>query len=81
MDNGDKVDSEREFFGCVLGDNSRIGANATTSPGTFIGPYTWIYPLTSVFGFVPGEKRVYTEPNLIFKDNEKTELKKANWRG
>ena len=80
MDDSEKVDLETEFFGCILGDNSRIGANATTSPGTFIGPYTWIYPLTPVFGFIPAQKRVYTESNLKFKENERTTLKKANWR-
>ena len=81
MDNGEKVDSEREFFGCILGDNSRIGANATTSLGTFIRAYTWIYPLTAVFGFIPAGQKVYTESNLRFKENERIELKKANWRG
>lgn len=81
MPDGTRIDSEREFFGCVLGDNSRIGANATTSPGTFIGPYTWIYPLTPTFGFIPAQKRVYKPIELEFKDNNRKELKKATWRG
>lgn len=80
VDEENKVDSNREFFGCILGDNSRIGANATTSPGTFIGPYTWIYPLTPTYGFIPAQKRVYRPADLQFKDNERKELKKATWQ-
>lgn len=77
---GQKKDTNRAFLGCVLGDCSRIGANATTSPGTFIGPYSWIYPLTSVFGFIPEQTKVYQKPDLIFQENEKIELKKATWQ-
>ena len=80
LDDGNKMDSEREFYGCILGDNSRIGANATTSPGTFIGPYTWIYPLTPVFGFIPAQKKVHKHVELEFKENERKELKKATWQ-
>lgn len=79
-DNGEKIDSRREFLGCILGDNSRLGANSTTQPGTCIGPYTWIYPLTPARGFIPAQKRVYQEVNLHYEFNEKKELKKANWR-
>ncbi|HDQ59558.1 MAG TPA: hypothetical protein ENN30_00010, partial [Candidatus Woesearchaeota archaeon] len=33
-------------FGAVIGDNTKIGANVTISPGTFIGRDCWVYPLT-----------------------------------
>lgn len=79
-DDNTLTDSEKEFFGCILGDNSRIGANAITSPGSFIGPYTWIYPLTPIRGFIPAQKKVHQQSILQFADNERKELKKANWR-
>ena len=79
-DNGEKIDSNREFLGCILGDNTRLGANCITQPGTCIGPYTWIYPLTPARGFIPAQKRVYQEVSLHYEFNEKKELKKANWR-
>ncbi len=63
------------FYGVVLGDASRLGANAVTQPGTHIGPYTWIFPMTNVRGFIPREKRVYAETQLHFDDNEIVELK------
>jgi NDP-sugar pyrophosphorylase family protein len=31
-----------EFLGSILGDYVRLGANVVLSPGTVIGPYTWV---------------------------------------
>ena len=75
LDSGEKIDTNTAFFGCILGDYSRIGANSSVVPGTFIGPYSWIYPSTPVRGFVPKQKRVYIKNELIFDENEKTILK------
>lgn len=63
------------YFGVVLGDAARLGANAVTQPGTHIGPYTWIYPMTAVRGFIPRQKRVYHPRELAFEENEMLELK------
>lgn len=71
----ERIDLGTAFFGCVIGDNSRIGANSVTQPGTFIGPYSWIYPATSLRGFVPRQKRVFQERPLVMLDNEMHELK------
>jgi bifunctional UDP-N-acetylglucosamine pyrophosphorylase/glucosamine-1-phosphate N-acetyltransferase len=73
---GGRVDTGTSFFGCVLGDNSRVGANCVTQPGTLIGKYCWIYPMTSVRGFIPEAKRVYHKNPLVLEDNERVELKK-----
>ena len=75
QNNGDKIDTGTDFFGCILGDYARIGASSVTSPGTLIGPYTWIYPSTSVHGFISKEKRVYNKSNWTIEDNVKIELK------
>jgi bifunctional UDP-N-acetylglucosamine pyrophosphorylase/glucosamine-1-phosphate N-acetyltransferase len=66
---------DTDFFGCVLGDFSRIGANSATLPGTCIGPYTWVFPLMRVHGFVPKETRVSTSKELEFTPNKKMKLK------
>ena len=73
--NGEKIDSGRDFFGAIVGDSSRIGANAATLPGTMIGPYTWILPTLQVRGFIPAEKRLYPNQNYRMEDNPKIELK------
>ncbi len=70
----------REAIGMILGDNSRIGSNCTTSPGTFIGKFTWIYPHTCVHGFIPELQKVYDKQNMIFMPNERKELyKSTDW--
>lgn len=73
--NGEKVDTQADFFGSIIGDCSRLGANAVTLPGTFIGPYTWILPTLQVRGFIPAEKRVFPKEEYIITDNPKIELK------
>lgn len=75
--NKNKINLKREVFGIILGDNSRIGANCTTSPGTFIGQYTWIYPHTCIHGFIPSNKKVYDKQNLVFLENDSHDLSKS----
>lgn len=72
---GARVDLGDSFFGCILGDSARLGANAVTQPGTHIGPHTWVYPLTNVRGFIPAEKRVYHPHETVMEENEIVELK------
>ena len=62
------------YCGLILGDSSRLGANCVTQPGTHIGPYTWIYPMTTVRGFIPRERRVYHPAEILMEDNEIVEL-------
>jgi len=70
-----RIDLGDSYFGCILGDSARLGANCVTQPGTHIGPYTWIYPLTNIRGFIPEGKRVYHPKELVFEENERLELK------
>ena len=72
---GKKYDTGIDFFGSIIGDSSRLGANSTAVPGTFIGPYTWILPTVQVRGFVPREKRIYPLAQYRVEDNPKVELK------
>ncbi|NCB52685.1 MAG: glucose-1-phosphate thymidylyltransferase [Clostridia bacterium] len=72
---GEKCDLGDAFFGCILGDACRLGANSVTLPGTHIGPHTWVFPLTSVRGFIPREKRVMAKTANIMTENEIIELK------
>lgn len=73
--NGEKHDVGTDFFGAIIGDSTRLGANSTTVPGTFIGPYTWILPTVQVRGFVPAEKRVFPMAQYRIDENPKVELK------
>ena len=72
---GAKICMETDFFGTVVGDNTRLGANVTTVPGTLIGPYSWIFPTCQVRGFVPAEKRLMPKEEYVIVDNPKRDLK------
>ena len=79
-ENKQPVKLGREAIGVILGDNSRVGSNCTTSPGTFIGKFTWIYPHTCVHGFIPEQKKVYDKQNMVFAENERKVLyKSTDW--
>lgn len=71
----EKIDSGRDFFGAIIGDCTRLGANCATLPGTLIGPYTWILPTLQVRGFIPAEKRLYPREDYKIVDNPRVELK------
>ena len=73
--NQEKFDVKTDFFGAIIGDNTRLGANSTTLPGSFIGPYTWILPNVQVRGFVPAKKRIFPVQNVKIEENEVLELK------
>ena len=73
--NGEKIDVGTDFFGSIIGDSSRLGANAVSLPGTFIGPYTWILPGVQARGFIEKEKRVFPKTECIITENPKVELK------
>ena len=73
--NGEKHDTGTDFFGSIIGDNTRLGANCTSIPGTCVGPYTWIFPTIQVRGFVPEGKRIMPKEDYIILDNPKIELK------
>ncbi len=73
--NEEKVDTESDFFGSIIGDNTRLGANVASLPGTVIGPYTWILPGLQVRGFIPAEKRLFPKTEYTMTENKKIELK------
>ena len=73
--NGERVDVGTDFFGSIIGDNSRLGANAIALPGTFIGPYTWILPGVQARGFIEKERRAFPVQELKMTENPKIELK------
>ncbi|MFQ5693354.1 MAG: glucose-1-phosphate thymidylyltransferase, partial [Nitrospinota bacterium] len=52
----DRIDTGLRKLGAVLGDDVEIGCNTVTSPGTLVGPRTWIYSTTTVRkGFYPAD--------------------------
>ena len=73
--NGAVTNLQDSFFGVILGDSSRLGANSVTQPGTHIGPYSWIYPITNVRGFIPADQHVYHPRDIVMEEAARVELK------
>jgi NDP-sugar pyrophosphorylase family protein len=71
---GERLDLPWAFFGCILGDYARLGANAVTLPGTLIGPYSWVMPLTTVGGVIPRASLVREERRLSIRPKPEQRL-------
>ena len=51
-----RLDTGLQKLGAILGDDVEVGCNAVTSPGTLVGPRSWVYPNTTVRkGFYPAD--------------------------
>jgi len=56
---GERIDTKRKKFGCVLGNNTKTGINVSLMPGVLIGSNSIIYPKTVIFKNI--------KDNTIFK--------------
>ena len=59
--NGGDYDLGKPKMGMCIGDFSQIGCNSVSDPGTFLRPYTIVYPLTRI-------KKGFYGPNEILKN-------------
>jgi NDP-sugar pyrophosphorylase family protein len=50
---GKKITTNLKKFGAALGDQTQIGCNAVTNPGTLIGPRSFCYPCMNIKGILP----------------------------
>lgn len=58
----ERIDTGLHKLGAILGDDVEIGCNTVTSPGTLVGPRTWVYSTTTVRkGFYPADAIVRPE--------------------
>lgn len=52
-------------FGAIIGDDSQIGCNSVTNPGTLLGKHVFCYPCINVGGFVPSKQLVRPSNKII----------------
>ncbi len=71
---GVRTELHDSFFGCILGDSARLGANSVSQPGTHIGHHTWVFPMTCVRGFIPAGQHVYSQAGFTIEEAEIVEL-------
>ncbi len=54
-------------FGAILGDHVEVGCNSVLCPGTVIGPYSSVYPLSRVRGVIPPNRICKGEGKIVEK--------------
>lgn len=69
--NGKLIDTQREKFGCILGDNVKIGVNASLMPGVLVGPNSIIGPHSLVMENIEDNKIFYAKFQSIVKKGNK----------
>jgi NDP-sugar pyrophosphorylase family protein len=74
-ENGRVVDSGRDFFGAIIGDQARLGANVITSPGTVIGAHTWVGSGVVLHGYYGPNQLITVKQELEISPKEQVMLK------
>lgn len=64
------IETHRKKFGAILGDHVEVGCNSVLNPGTVVGSYTNIYPLSLVRGIVPENSIFKTGGKVIIKEKK-----------
>lgn len=66
------IDTKREKLGAIIGDNVKIGVNASLMPGVLIGPNCVIGPNSLVKENIGSGQKYFFEPNRIKRVNEES---------
>lgn len=62
--NGEKISTEKEKFGALIGDSVYLGCNNVTAPGTVIGKNVLTYPLCFLREEIPAGSIVKNHPTI-----------------
>ncbi len=62
---GVKVDTKMRKFGAVIGDDSQLGCNSVTNPGTLLGQKVISFPCVNFGGFIPANCVVRSEAKFV----------------
>lgn len=73
-----KFETKLNKFGAIIGDKSRLGGGAFTTPGSMIGKRSYVYPGVVVEGFIPSDKFVTVKKEILIKDNKFSDKLKAS---
>lgn len=70
-DEDGRIETGLAKMGAMLGSYVEVGCNSVLNPGTIIGPYSNIYPLSSVRGTVPPYSIYKSADNIVEKSQRK----------
>lgn len=66
---GEQIETGLKKFGAMLGDHVEIGCGSVLNPGTIVGAYSNVYPLSSVRGVVKSHS-IYKKAGEIAEKKE-----------
>ncbi len=64
---GKEIDTKKEKFGAILGDNVQVGVNSTLMPGVNIGHNTLLGPHSLIMENIEANKIFYQKAQPVFK--------------
>ena len=64
-----RMETGLKKFGAMLGDGVEVGCNSVLNPGTVVGPWSNIYPLSCVRGVVPAHS-IFKRPGDVVEKRE-----------
>lgn len=64
----EKIATALKKLGAILGDEVEVGCNSVLNPGTVVGSYTNIYPLSMVRGYVKGNSIYKSKGEIAEKE-------------
>ncbi len=64
---GQDIDTGRKKFGAMLGDHVEVGCNSVLNPGTVLGRWVSVYPVSSVRGVIPEGSIYKAEGNIALR--------------
>ncbi len=67
-DGDERIETGLKKFGAMLGDHVEVGCNSVLNPGTVVGRYTNIYPLSRVRGVIPSDSIFKDQERIVAKD-------------
>lgn len=59
-----RLDTGLRKFGAIIGDDSQLGCNAVTNPGTLLGKNVLCYPIINISGFIPSNSIIKSIQNF-----------------
>jgi NDP-sugar pyrophosphorylase family protein len=65
---GEKISTNLQKFGTVIGDEAQLGCNCVTNPGTLIGKKAFCHPCINVNGYIPAYARVKSTQKMIIAE-------------
>ena len=69
-DGNEKIETDMQKIGAMLGDFVEVGCNSVLNPGTVVGPNTTIYPTSCVRGVVPSG-HIWKTGGVLVKKEER----------